>query len=83
MTISELPDPRRSSDLLVQLRRYEVLPPSAVISPKTTAAILGTSERLVRYHPDLPKVWISAGRYGFRKSDIEKLSRDGIPMGAV
>jgi hypothetical protein len=77
--IPKLPDTRRSSDLHIQLQRYEALPPSAVISPKATAAILGISERNVRYHPHLPKVQISAGRYGIRKSDIEKLSRDGIP----
>jgi hypothetical protein len=65
------------TDLLEILKRYEALPPSAVVSPKATAAILGMSERSVRYHPSLPRVQVAAGRYGFRKSDIEKLSRDG------
>lgn len=65
------------TDLLEILKRYDALPPSAVVSSKATAAILGMSERSVRYHPQLPRVQVARGRYGFRKSDIEKLSRDG------
>jgi hypothetical protein len=52
------------------------------VSSKAAAAILGMSERSVRYHPNLPRVQVARGRYGFRKSDIEKLSRDGWqPLG--
>ena len=65
------------TDLLEILKRYEALPPSAVVSSKAAAAILGVSERVVRYHPGLPRVQLTTQRYGFRKSDIEKLSRDG------
>jgi hypothetical protein len=65
------------TDLLEILKRYEALPPSAVVSSKAAAAILGVSERVVRYHPNLPRVQLTAQRYGFRKSDIEKLSTDG------
>ena len=65
------------TDLLEILKRYDALPPSAVVSSKAAAAILGVSERVVRYHPNLPRVQLTAQRYGFRKSDIEKLSTDG------
>ena len=65
------------TDLLEILKRYDALPPSAVVSSKAAAAILGVSERVVRYHPGLPRVQLTTQRYGFRKSDIEKLSRDG------
>jgi hypothetical protein len=72
------------TDLLEILKRYDALPPSAVVSSKAAAAILGMSERSVRYHPNLPRVQVARGRYGFRKSDIEKLSRDGWqPLGEV
>jgi hypothetical protein len=66
-----------TDSLALVLSRYDALPPSAVLSAKATAAILGMSERSIRYHPNLPRVQLAAGRYGFRKSDIEKLSRDG------
>jgi hypothetical protein len=65
------------TDLLEILKRYEALPPSAVVSSKAAAAILGVSERVVRYHPNLPRIQLTTQRYGFRKSDIEKLSTDG------
>jgi hypothetical protein len=72
------------TELLEILKRYEALPPSAVVSSKAAAAILGVSERVVRYHPDLPRVQLTTQRYGFRKADIEKLSRDGWqPIGAA
>jgi hypothetical protein len=72
------------TDLLEILKRYEPLPPSAVVSSKAAAAILGVSERVVRYHPGLPRVQLTTQRYGFRKSDIEKLSSDGWqPLGDV
>jgi hypothetical protein len=71
------------TDLLEILKRYEALPPSAVVSSKA-AAILGVSERVVRYHPGLPRVQLTTQRSGFRKSDIEKLSSDGWqPIGAA
>lgn len=70
------------TDLLEILKRYDALPPSAVVSSKAAAAILGVSERIVRYHPGLPRVQLTTQRYGFRKSDIEKLSSDGWqPLG--
>ena len=72
------------TDLLEILKRYDALPPSAVVSSKAAAAILGVSERVIRYHPGLPRVQLTTQRYGFRKSDIEKLSSDGWhPIGDV
>jgi hypothetical protein len=49
------------------------------VSPtKITAIILGLSERIVRYHPMLPRRQVSNGRYGQRVGDIRKLCREGI-----
>jgi hypothetical protein len=44
---------------------------------------LGVSERTIRYHPQLPRIQISRGRYGQRVGDIRKLCRDGIPREAA
>jgi hypothetical protein len=61
------------------LARFNVLPDDAVLPSQVTAIILGVSERTIRYHPNLPRVQISRGRYGQRVGDIRKLSRDGVP----
>ena len=66
------------TDLLEILKRYEALPSTAVVSSKAAAAILGVSERVVRYHPNLPRVQLTTQRYGFLKRDIEKLSGGGF-----
>ena len=36
-------------------------------------------EHIIRYHPNLPRVQVSRGRYGQRVGDIRKLCREGIP----
>jgi hypothetical protein len=36
-------------------------------------------EQMIRYHPYLPRVQISRGRYGQRVGDIRKLCREGMP----
>jgi hypothetical protein len=36
-------------------------------------------EQMIRYHPYLPRVQISRGRYGQRVGDIRKLCRKGMP----
>jgi hypothetical protein len=65
------------------LERFDSLPDCAVVPSKVTSTILGLSERTVRYHPGLPRVQISEGRYGQRAGDIRKLSRDGMPIEAA
>jgi hypothetical protein len=57
------------------LERFDALPDDAVMPSKATAAILGTSERTVRYHPQLKRVAVSTGRYGQRVGDIRKILR--------
>ena len=59
--------------------RFNVLPDDAILPSRVTGIILGISERTVRYHPHLPRVQISRGRYGQRVGDIRKLCRDGMP----
>jgi hypothetical protein len=57
------------------LERFDLLPDDAVVPTKVTSTIIGTSERTVRYHPKLPRVQVSEGRYGQRVGDIRKLCR--------
>jgi hypothetical protein len=66
-------------DTLEALHRFDALPDDAVVPTRITGMILGISERTIRYHPHLPRVQISRGRYGQRVSDIRKLCREGMP----
>jgi hypothetical protein len=68
-----------ANDLHEALTRFNVLPDDAVLPSQVAAILLGVSERTVRYHPHLPRVQISRGRYGFRAGDIRKLCREGMP----
>jgi hypothetical protein len=60
------------------LERFAALPDDAVLPSKITAIILGVSERVIRYHPELPRRQVSNGRYGQRVGDVRKLAREGI-----
>lgn len=80
-TILEVPI--MSSDLHEALARFNVLPDDAVLPSQVTAIILGVSERTIRYHPNLPRIQISRGRYGQRVGDIRKLCREGMPQAAA
>ena len=62
-------------------RRFDDLPNSAVVCAAVVRALTGLSERTIRYHPLLPRVYISADRYGFRVGDIRKLLNNGVPVG--
>jgi hypothetical protein len=68
-----------ANDLPEALARFNVMPDDAVLPSQVTAIILGVSERTIRYHPNLPRVQISRGRYGQRVGDIRKLCREGMP----
>jgi hypothetical protein len=50
------------------LERFAALPDEAVVPSKVTAIILGISERVVRYHPMLPRAQISVG--GIRPNNL-------------
>jgi hypothetical protein len=65
------------------LERFDALPDDAVVPSRVTGIILGVSERTIRYHPYLPRVQISRGRYGQRVGDIRKLAREGMPQEAA
>ncbi len=72
-----------ANDLHEAPARFNVLPDDAVLPSQVTAIILGVSERTIRYHPHLPRVKISRGRYGQRVGDIRRLCREGIPQEAA
>ena len=65
------------------LERFDILPNDAVVPTSATAAILGLSERVVRYHPKLKRIAVSQGRYGQRVGDIRKIVRNGMPQEAA
>jgi len=66
------------NSVLETLKRFDALPDDAVVETAVTAAITSLSERTVRYHPQLPRVQVSEGRYGQRVGDIRKLVRGSI-----
>jgi len=68
-----------TNELHEVLQRFDALPDDAILPSRVTGIILGVSERTVRYHPQLPRIQISRGRYGQRVGDIRKLARKGIP----
>ena len=70
-----------TSELHEILERFNSLPDDAILPSRVTGIILGVSERTIRYHPNLPRVQISRGRYGQRVGDIRKLCREGMPWG--
>lgn len=69
------------NNTLEALQRLDALPDDAVVPSRITGMILGISERTIRYHPHLPRVQISRGRYGQRVGDVRKLAREGMPTG--
>lgn len=71
------------NNTLEALQRFDALPDDAVVPSRITGMILGISERTIRYHPNLPRVQISSGRYGQRVGDIRRLCREGMPQGAA
>ena len=72
-----------TNDLHEILRRFDALPDDAILPSRVTGIILGVSERIIRYHPNLPRVQISRGRYGQRVGDVRKLAREGMPQEAA
>ena len=63
--------------------RFDALPDDAVVPSKVSAAFLGVSERTIRYHPDLPRVTVSQGRYGQRVGDLRKIVRGSLSVQAA
>jgi hypothetical protein len=65
------------------LKHWDSLPDDAVVSSKITELVLGCAARTVRYHPDLTRVYISRGRYGFRVGNVRQLIHEGAPNSAA
>jgi hypothetical protein len=55
------------------LERFAHLPNEAIVPTKVSSAVTGLSERSIRYHDELPRVYLSAKRYGQRVSDLRRL----------
>jgi hypothetical protein len=65
------------------LKIFDSLPDSAISPTRVTAVVTGLSERTVRYHPKLPRRYISADRYGQQVGDVRRLLREGFHVGAT
>jgi hypothetical protein len=70
--------PTMTPELHEILQRFDSLPDDSVVSSRISAIILGVSERTVRYHPNLPRIKVSAGRYGQRVRDLRSIVRGGL-----
>jgi hypothetical protein len=70
------------TELTELLRRWDSLPSAAIVNAKVAAAVLSLSERSIRYHENLPRIYLARTRYGFRKSDIEKIlnGESAVPL---
>jgi hypothetical protein len=60
-------------------RHFDDLPNSAVVSTAVACVVTGLSDRTVRNHPLLPRVYTSRDRYGFKVGDLRKLLSEGVP----
>jgi hypothetical protein len=65
------------TDLTELLRRWSSLPDDAIVPSKLTAAVTSLSERSIRYHPGLKRVYLNRTRYGFRAGDVRKILAGG------
>jgi hypothetical protein len=68
----------KKAKVLEILGRFDNLPDTAVVPTEVTAAVLSTCTKTVRNNPQLPKRWVSPGRYGQAVGDIRRLVRNGI-----
>jgi hypothetical protein len=62
-----------------ELQLFDALPDEAIVSSRIAGIILDLSERTIRYHPHLRRIWTSTGRYGFQVGEVRKLAREGVP----
>ena len=68
---------RDFSKSLEVLKHWDSLPDDAVVSTKITSLVLGCAEKTVRNHPQLIRIQVSQGRYGFRVGSLRRLVRGG------
>jgi hypothetical protein len=64
-------------ELRTALERFASKPDDALECAEVSAAALGISQRTLRYHPKIPRVYITPTRYNFRVGVIRKIARDG------
>jgi len=60
-------------ELTELLDRWPHMPAESLVNAKVAAAVLSLSERSIRYHEKLPRVYLGKSRYAFRVADIRKL----------
>jgi hypothetical protein len=57
------------------VRNWDALPDDAVVPTRIAAFFLGVSDKTVRNHPHLTKVWVSEDRCGFRVGQLRQIAR--------
>jgi len=57
------------------LQAFGLLPDDSIASPKMTAAVLNISDRTLRRSPPIPRIQLTAQRFGFRVGTIRQLIR--------
>jgi hypothetical protein len=65
------------------IKHWDSLPDDAVVSAKIVELVLGCAGRTVRYHPDLTRIYISRGRYGYRVGNVRRIIHKGAPNSAA
>jgi hypothetical protein len=69
---------RRRNELQAFLERFDKLPDDAIVPARKAKAIVPLSERTLRYHPKLPRRYVSERLYGFSAGDLRRLMRGGV-----
>jgi hypothetical protein len=64
---------------LESVKDFDALPNDAIVSGKVAEILLNLSEWTMRRNPRLPRVQLSAGRFGYRAGDIRAFVR-GEPI---
>ena len=71
-----MPKIKNPKDPYALVENFDRLPDSAVVRTKVTQILTGLSGKTLRYHPDLPRHYLSKTHYGQRVADVRRfLSR--------
>jgi hypothetical protein len=63
--------------LLQAIKNFDALPDDAVVHTEVTSAVTGLSPRCIRYHPKLPRRYLTKTHYGQRVGDVRALLGGG------
>jgi hypothetical protein len=64
-------------ELRMALERFASKPDDALENAEVSAAFLHISQRTLRYHAKIPRVYITPSRYNYRVGVLRKIAREG------